>query len=39
MNITQLTRQLEELRLQTENFINKERELEQSNDDLERTGR
>ncbi|KAK3820097.1 MAG: hypothetical protein J3Q66DRAFT_166712 [Benniella sp.] len=39
MNINQLTRQLEELRLQTENFINKERELEQSNDDLERTGR
>ncbi|KAI8354245.1 hypothetical protein B0O80DRAFT_386314 [Mortierella sp. GBAus27b] len=38
-NINQLTRQLEQLRQQTENFINKERELEQSNDDLERTGR
>ncbi|KAG0202079.1 NADH:ubiquinone oxidoreductase [Mortierella sp. GBA30] len=38
-NINQLTRQLEELRQQTENFIRKERELEQDNDDLERTGR
>ncbi|KAG0259285.1 hypothetical protein BG011_002750 [Mortierella polycephala] len=39
VNINQLTRQLEELRQQTENFIRKERELEQDNDDLERTGR
>ncbi|KAF9920098.1 NADH:ubiquinone oxidoreductase [Linnemannia zychae] len=38
-NINQLTRQLEQLRQQTENFIKKERELEQDNDDLERTGR
>ncbi|KAF9576636.1 NADH:ubiquinone oxidoreductase [Mortierella alpina] len=38
-NINQLTRQLEDLRQQTENFIKKERELEQDNDDLERTGR
>ncbi|KAF9175738.1 NADH:ubiquinone oxidoreductase [Mortierella sp. AD011] len=38
-NINQLTRQLEELRQQTEMFIKKERELEQNNDDLERTGR
>ncbi|KAF9360571.1 hypothetical protein BGX26_008714 [Mortierella sp. AD094] len=39
VNINQLTRQLEELRQQTEMFIKKERELEQNNDDLERTGR
>ncbi|KAF8930972.1 hypothetical protein BGZ47_000295, partial [Haplosporangium gracile] len=39
LNINQLTRQLEQLRQQTENFIKKERELEQDNDDLERTGR
>ncbi|KAG9063417.1 NADH:ubiquinone oxidoreductase [Linnemannia hyalina] len=39
VNINQLTRQLEQLRQQTENFIKKERELEQDNDDLERTGR
>ncbi|KAF9965141.1 NADH:ubiquinone oxidoreductase [Mortierella alpina] len=38
-SINQLTRQLEDLRQQTENFIKKERELEQDNDDLERTGR
>ncbi|KAF9403892.1 NADH:ubiquinone oxidoreductase, partial [Podila epigama] len=38
-NINQLTRQLEQLKLQTEMFIKKERELEQDNDDLERTGR
>ncbi|KAG0305135.1 NADH:ubiquinone oxidoreductase [Dissophora globulifera] len=39
VNITQVTRQLEQLRQQTEMFIKKERELEQNNDDLERTGR
>ncbi|KAG0200473.1 NADH:ubiquinone oxidoreductase [Mortierella sp. NVP41] len=38
-NINQLTRQLEQLRQQTENFIKKERELEQDNDDLENKGR
>ncbi|KAG0365098.1 NADH:ubiquinone oxidoreductase [Gamsiella multidivaricata] len=39
VTINQLTRQLEESRQQTEMFIKKERELEQNNDDLERTGR
>ncbi|KAF9363156.1 NADH:ubiquinone oxidoreductase [Mortierella sp. NVP85] len=38
-NISQLTRQLEVLKQQTELFIKKERALEQDNDDLERTGR
>ncbi|KAI9236753.1 MAG: hypothetical protein BYD32DRAFT_437159 [Podila humilis] len=38
-NINQLTRQLDQLKLQTEMFIKKERELEQDNDDLERTER
>ncbi|KAF9580154.1 hypothetical protein BGW38_003312 [Lunasporangiospora selenospora] len=37
--INQLTRQLEELKQQTDMFIKKERELEQDNDDLERKGR
>ncbi|GJJ78418.1 hypothetical protein EMPS_10777 [Entomortierella parvispora] len=35
-HINQLTRQLEDLKKQTELFIKKERELEQDNDDLER---
>ncbi|KAG0044254.1 NADH:ubiquinone oxidoreductase [Gryganskiella cystojenkinii] len=35
-HINQLTRQLEDLKQQTEMFIKKERELEQDNDDLER---
>lgn len=39
VNINQLTRQLDQLKLQTEMFIKKERELEQDNDDLERTER
>ncbi|KAG0346771.1 NADH:ubiquinone oxidoreductase [Podila humilis] len=39
ININQLTRQLDQLKLQTEMFIKKERELEQDNDDLERTER
>ena len=39
MNINQLTKQLEDLKQQTEMFIKKERELEQDNDDLERNGR
>ncbi|KAF9988667.1 NADH:ubiquinone oxidoreductase [Mortierella antarctica] len=38
-NINQLTRQLDTLKQQTETFIKKERELEQDNDDLEKTGR
>ncbi|KAG0211477.1 hypothetical protein BGX28_007838 [Mortierella sp. GBA30] len=39
VNINQLTRQLETLQKQTELFIKKERELEQDNDDLEKTER
>ncbi|KAG0252760.1 NADH:ubiquinone oxidoreductase [Mortierella polycephala] len=39
VNINQLSRQLEVLKQQTEMFVKKERELEQDNDDLERTGR
>ncbi|KAF9101116.1 hypothetical protein BGX27_011605 [Mortierella sp. AM989] len=39
VNINQLTRQLEQLKQQTDMFIKKERELEQNNDDLERNGR
>ena len=39
VNINQLAKQLEDLKQQTEMFIKKERELEQDNDDLERTGR
>ena len=35
-HLTQLTRQLDELKKQTEMFLKKERELEQDNDDLER---
>ncbi|KAI1298879.1 hypothetical protein EDD11_006618 [Mortierella claussenii] len=38
-NVNRMTRELETLRQQTEMFIKKERELEQNNDDLERTGR
>lgn len=39
VHINQLTKQLDDLKQQTEMFIKKERELEQDNDDLERTGR
>ncbi|KAF9309249.1 NADH:ubiquinone oxidoreductase [Podila horticola] len=39
VNINQLTRQLDTLKQQTEMFMNRERELEQDNDDLERTER
>ncbi|KAF9979493.1 NADH:ubiquinone oxidoreductase, partial [Modicella reniformis] len=38
-NISQLTRQLDALKQQTEMFVKKERALEQDNDDLERTER
>ncbi|KAG0017500.1 NADH:ubiquinone oxidoreductase, partial [Podila clonocystis] len=39
VNINQLSRQLDTLKKQTEMFMNRERELEQDNDDLERTER
>ncbi|KAG0324743.1 NADH:ubiquinone oxidoreductase [Podila humilis] len=39
VNINQLSRQLETLKKQTEMFMSRERELEQDNDDLERTER
>ncbi|KAF9379190.1 NADH:ubiquinone oxidoreductase [Podila verticillata] len=39
VNINQLSRQMDTLKKQTEMFMNRERELEQDNDDLERTER